>query len=264
MPVMTTFKDDGAAPVKVWTKEIEDSALKQLHNLATLPFIHRHVAVMPDVHWGMGSTVGSVIPTLKAIVPAAVGVDIGCGMVAHKLSVIQGHSDGDGQPERSGAAAARRYNPAPMPFYEYECSNCKFYTEMLQKVSDPPLRKCPSCGKSQMKKLVSAPNFRLKGGGWYETDFKSDQENKRNLAVDKEPEGKSSEDSSKKADDAKAGAKAGEGKPAAESKPEAKPEKTAAGSSGDSISSRRSSVRRAAPAKKKLAAKSASKRRARR
>lgn len=87
MPVMTTFKDDGAVPVKVWTKEIEESALKQLHNLATLPFIHRHVAVMPDVHWGMGSTVGSVIPTLKAIVPAAVGVDIGCGMVAHKLNV---------------------------------------------------------------------------------------------------------------------------------------------------------------------------------
>jgi putative FmdB family regulatory protein len=69
-----------------------------------------------------------------------------------------------------------------MPFYEYECSNCKFYTEVLQKISDAPLTKCPSCGKEALKKLVSAPIFRLKGGGWYETDFKGDKENKRNLA----------------------------------------------------------------------------------
>jgi putative FmdB family regulatory protein len=69
-----------------------------------------------------------------------------------------------------------------MPIYEYECSSCKFYSELLQKISDPPLKKCPSCGKSTMKKLISAPVFRLKGGGWYETDFKSDGENKRNLA----------------------------------------------------------------------------------
>ena len=75
-----------------------------------------------------------------------------------------------------------------MPFYEYECENCKFYSELLQKVSDPPLRKCPSCGKNTMKKLISAPVFRLKGDGWYETDFKGDKENKRNLATDKEPD----------------------------------------------------------------------------
>lgn len=71
-----------------------------------------------------------------------------------------------------------------MPFYEYECSACKFYVEALQKVSDPPMKKCPSCKKQTLKKLVSAPVFRLKGGGWYETDFKSDQENKRNLVGD--------------------------------------------------------------------------------
>ncbi len=69
-----------------------------------------------------------------------------------------------------------------MPFYEYECSNCKYYTEVLQKVSDPPMTKCPSCGRKTFKKLISAPVFRLKGSGWYETDFKSDKENKRNLA----------------------------------------------------------------------------------
>src|SRR3990170_3767456 len=69
-----------------------------------------------------------------------------------------------------------------MPFYEYECSNCKFYVEVLQKISDEPLRDCPSCKKPQLKKLVSAPVFRLKGAGWYETDFKGDNEGKRNLA----------------------------------------------------------------------------------
>jgi putative FmdB family regulatory protein len=73
-----------------------------------------------------------------------------------------------------------------MPFYEYECQSCKFYTELMQKISDPPLVKCPSCGKRTMQKLVSAPVFRLKGSGWYETDFKSDKEGKRNLAVDRE------------------------------------------------------------------------------
>ncbi|HXY95485.1 MAG TPA: zinc ribbon domain-containing protein [Steroidobacteraceae bacterium] len=69
-----------------------------------------------------------------------------------------------------------------MPFYEYECQACKFYTEVMQKISDAPLTKCPSCGKRRLKKLVSAPVFRLKGGGWYETDFKSDKEEKRNLS----------------------------------------------------------------------------------
>jgi putative FmdB family regulatory protein len=69
-----------------------------------------------------------------------------------------------------------------MPFYEYECPNCGFRDEVLQKISEKPLKKCPSCGKNGLKKLMSAPVFRLKGSGWYETDFKSDKENKRNLA----------------------------------------------------------------------------------
>ncbi len=69
-----------------------------------------------------------------------------------------------------------------MPFYEYECPACKYYAEVLQKISAKPLAKCPSCGKKGFKRLMSAPVFRLKGSGWYETDFKSDQDNKRNLA----------------------------------------------------------------------------------
>lgn len=71
-------------PIKMWTRgvQVEDAALQQLRNVSSLPFIHEHIAAMPDVHWGMGATVGSVIPTLGAIIPAAVGVDIGCGMMA--------------------------------------------------------------------------------------------------------------------------------------------------------------------------------------
>lgn len=77
------------APIKMWANgvPVEDQAAAQLRNVASLPFIHKHVAVMPDVHWGMGATVGSVIPTKGAIVPAAVGVDIGCGMIAQRTSL---------------------------------------------------------------------------------------------------------------------------------------------------------------------------------
>ena len=74
-------------PVKIWTDEVDQSALDQLSDLSKLPFIHKHVAVMPDVHAGIGSTIGSVIPTKGAIIPAAVGVDIGCGMSAVKTSL---------------------------------------------------------------------------------------------------------------------------------------------------------------------------------
>ena len=76
--------ETGNVPIYAWTDgvEFEDSARTQLRNVSTLPFIHDHIAVMPDVHYGIGATVGSVIPTIGAIVPAACGVDIGCGMVA--------------------------------------------------------------------------------------------------------------------------------------------------------------------------------------
>ena len=74
----------GRVPIKAWTRgvPVEESALQQLRNVASMPFIHRWVAAMPDVHWGIGATVGSVIPTVGAVIPAAVGVDIGCGMMA--------------------------------------------------------------------------------------------------------------------------------------------------------------------------------------
>ena len=74
-------------PVKIYTSDVEQSALQQLRNLAQLEFVHSHIAVMPDVHVGKGATVGSVIPTKSAIIPSAVGVDIGCGMNALRLSL---------------------------------------------------------------------------------------------------------------------------------------------------------------------------------
>lgn len=75
--------------IKAWIDgvRVEDQARKQLGNIAAMPFIHKHVAIMPDCHWGMGATVGSVIPTKGAIIPAAVGVDIGCGMMARRTSL---------------------------------------------------------------------------------------------------------------------------------------------------------------------------------
>ncbi|MFN3465118.1 MAG: RtcB family protein, partial [Terricaulis sp.] len=77
------------APIKAWVKgvPVEHEAQNQLRNVASLPFIHSHIAVMPDVHYGIGATVGSVIPTNGAIIPAAVGVDIGCGMMAMRTSL---------------------------------------------------------------------------------------------------------------------------------------------------------------------------------
>lgn len=80
---------EGHAPVKMWTRgvPVDDKAKAQLTRTASMPFIHSHVAVMPDVHVGLGATIGSVIPTKGAIIPAAVGVDIGCGMMAAKTSL---------------------------------------------------------------------------------------------------------------------------------------------------------------------------------
>jgi len=74
-------------PVKVWTGNVEPEAIEQLRNVAALPVVHPHVAAMADVHLGKGATIGSVVPTREAVCPAAVGVDIGCGMSAQKTSI---------------------------------------------------------------------------------------------------------------------------------------------------------------------------------
>lgn len=112
-----------------------------------------------------------------------------------------------------------------MPIYEYACRHCGHQFDVLQKVSDPVLTDCPECGQAELRKLISAPVFRLKGSGWYETDFKSDKESKRNLAGDSEP---------KKAGDDKADGKktdAGKGADGKQAAGAAKPsgDKAAAG-----------------------------------
>lgn len=99
-----------------------------------------------------------------------------------------------------------------MPFYEYQCQSCQYYVEVMQKITDAPLKKCPSCGRMRLVKLISAPVFRLKGSGWYETDFKSDKESKRNLAG-------SETEQSKPAETAKSTGKDATSAPATAAKP---------------------------------------------
>jgi putative FmdB family regulatory protein len=126
-----------------------------------------------------------------------------------------------------------------MPIYEYRCGACDHYLDALQKISDVPLRECPACGESALKRLMSAPSFRLKGSGWYETDFKTDKDRKRNLVEsgektkesggkdgtsegksDSKPESKADSKSESKAD-SKSDTKVDAKKPAAESAPKA-------------------------------------------
>lgn len=133
-----------------------------------------------------------------------------------------------------------------MPIYEYHCAACGHDVEVLQKMADAPLRKCPDCGKARLQRLVSAPRFRLKGSGWYETDFKGKDETKRNLVgADAEAPSDAAGDSATK-DETKPkgdagkepaapksdGAEKGKDKPVAKSKPVKKaPVKAKAGKS---------------------------------
>ena len=103
-----------------------------------------------------------------------------------------------------------------MPIYEYECAACGAHHETIQKMSEAPQKKCPACGKLRLRRLISAPVFRLKGGGWYETDFKSDSESKRNLHAE-EKAGKSEATDKPATKDA-----AGDAAPKADTKAEAK------------------------------------------
>lgn len=116
-----------------------------------------------------------------------------------------------------------------MPIYEYQCQDCEHVFDVLQKMSDDPLTYCPECGEPKLRKLLSAPNFRLKGGGWYETDFKD--KNKRNLA--------GSDDAAKSSSDAPGAKNTDAGN--SDSKPAAAKESTSRGSAaGDSGSSSKS------------------------
>ena len=121
-----------------------------------------------------------------------------------------------------------------MPIYEYRCEKCGHELEAMQKMADAPLSDCPECQEPALKKLISAAGFRLSGGGWYETDFKSDNEQKRNIHGREDApaaktdgaetsSGSTSSDTAKPAETKPAAKKAATAKPAARSKPAAKP-----------------------------------------
>jgi putative FmdB family regulatory protein len=157
-----------------------------------------------------------------------------------------------------------------MPFYEYQCKSCGHELEAMQKVSDAPLKKCPHCGKSQLTRLMSAPVFRLKGGGWYETDFKGDKDNQRNLADRPEDTPKEAKDTDTKAKDEKGkdvkdgnngkDAKSGETKadtpsakepPSTKDKPADKPADKSSRDAGQKPASGKSGARSAGRSKRK-------------
>ncbi|HEY2464206.1 MAG TPA: zinc ribbon domain-containing protein [Steroidobacteraceae bacterium] len=150
-----------------------------------------------------------------------------------------------------------------MPFYEYQCTGCGHELEAMQKVSDAPLKKCPHCGKSRLTRLMSAPVFRLKGGGWYETDFKGDKDKQRNLAERPDDAPKDAKDETKAKDEkGKDGkdAKSGETKadtpsakeaPAGKEKAADKPADKSSRSDAQKPASARGGGRRVAPSKRK-------------
>ena len=107
-------------PVRIWTEDVTPDAVRQLEQVARLPFVHSHVAAMPDVHAGIGSTIGSVIPTRGAIVPAAVGVDIGCGMIAARLSI-----DANALPDSLGAVRSEIEARVPVGFGMHDERNVR-------------------------------------------------------------------------------------------------------------------------------------------
>ena len=107
-------------PVRIWTEDVTLDAMRQLEQVARLPFVHSHVAAMPDVHAGIGSTIGSVIPTRGAIVPAAVGVDIGCGMIAARLSI-----DANALPDSFGAVRSEIEARVPVGFGMHDECNVR-------------------------------------------------------------------------------------------------------------------------------------------
>jgi len=134
---------EGAAPIKIWTDDIDPAALAQLQNVSTLPFVHSHgVVAMPDVHVGIGATVGSVIATDHAVIPAAVGVDIGCGINAVRLSLTATDLPDNLAPIRHqierdvplGAGPAGTHKPKNMPKFDIELA-----TRLKQLTAKHPL-----------------------------------------------------------------------------------------------------------------------------
>lgn len=146
MPIKSVISQ-GRVPVKIYTDDIEPEAYRQLQNLAQLPFVHSHIAAMPDVHFGKGATVGSVIPCKGAIIPAAVGVDIGCGMNALRLSLKAGDLPDNLRRVRAAIEAAVPVGFAMHPSETARASTLRPLANRLDRL----LEKHPEIPKRQKK-----------------------------------------------------------------------------------------------------------------
>ena len=171
MPVLQEISE-GRVPVKVYTAEIEPEARLQLVNISKLPIVHHHVAAMPDVHLGIGATVGSVIPTKQAIIPAAVGVDIGCGMMAARLSLT-----GDDVSEKElKKLFGQITRDVPVGFGQHDDARAaaKPFKKELQKI----LEKHPGIDKRKGKKSSWAQQMGSLGGGNHFIEVCLDESNR--------------------------------------------------------------------------------------
>ena len=158
MPVRQEIHE-GLVPVKVYTGEMEPAARAQLVNISRLPIVHHHVAAMPDVHLGIGATVGSVIPTRRAIIPAAVGVDIGCGMMAARLSLTANELDEPALKKTFGQIS----RDVPVGFDQHRDARdaAKRFRKSLTRV----MEKHPGIGKRVGKNSHWAQQLGTLGGG---------------------------------------------------------------------------------------------------
>ncbi|MDX1434903.1 MAG: RtcB family protein [Gammaproteobacteria bacterium] len=153
--------EGGGVPVHVWTDDADPQALGQLANVASMPFVHHHVAAMPDVHVGIGATVGAVIPTHGAIIPAAVGVDIGCGMIATRLSLTA-----DDLPDSLKFVRGAIESRVPVGFDMHEPSRIRTSgVRRLHKRRDELLERIPELAKMQRKPDAWQRQMGTLGGG---------------------------------------------------------------------------------------------------
>jgi tRNA-splicing ligase RtcB (3'-phosphate/5'-hydroxy nucleic acid ligase) len=172
MPVIQQI-EEGLVPVKVYTGELEPEARLQLVNISRLPIVHHHVAAMPDVHLGIGATVGSVIPTRQAIIPAAVGVDIGCGMMAARLS-LTGNDFSEKELKRVFEQISR---DVPVGFGQHDDARAdavKPFKRALKAI----LEKHPGIDKRKGKKSSWAHQMGTLGGGNHFIEVCLDEENR--------------------------------------------------------------------------------------
>ena len=161
MPIRQEI-NEGTVPVKVYTGEIEPAARAQLVNVSKLPIVHHHVAAMPDVHLGIGATVGSVIPTLRAIIPAAVGVDIGCGMMATRLSLTSSELD----EKALGKLFNQISRDVPVGFAQHKDRDVRDHAaKRFKKNLSVILQKHPGIDKRKGKKSSWAHQLGTLGGG---------------------------------------------------------------------------------------------------